>query len=312
MHVLLLTRPQPTAAFREAIHALAPEITVHEELAGLDAADPALIEALVCYRLPKGVCARLPNLKVVCASSAGVDKILPVPDLPAHVAVARVVDAAQNAQIAQYVAMMALRHVRNAPLYERQQREKAWTRHPIPAPDGCTVGLLGLGASGQRVAASLGALGFRLAGWSRSPRTLPGIDCYSGSEGLGQCLARADILVCLLPLTDDTRGLLGRENLSRLPRGAYLINVARGEHVNEPELLALLDEGHLSGAALDVQSREPLPPESPLWTHPAVTVTPHVASQPTPQAVAAQVVENMRRLQAGRPLANAVDRRTGY
>jgi len=309
MSVLLLTHPQPAAPFRAAMAAEAADIEVFEDL---DAADPAKVDTVVCYRLPAGVCPKLPQLKLVCASSAGVDKILAVPDLPPSIPVTRVVDEAQNLQIGQYVAMMALRHVRNARLYEAQQHQRAWKRHAIHAPGSATVGLLGLGASGQVVAGCLTALGFKVAGWSRSPRNVPGVECLSGASGFDALLARADILVCLLPLTADTRGLLDRAKLARLPRGAYFINVARGGHLVETDLLALLDEGHLAGAALDVQSKEPLPDDSPLWTHPAVTITPHVASQPTPLAVARSVIANVRRLHEGAPLLNLVDRSRGY
>ena len=309
MSVLFLTRPQPAEVFFGPMAAIAPEI---ECVGSLDAPGLDKVEAVVCYRLPAGACAKLPNLKLVCASSAGVDKILGVEGLPPQLPVARIVDPAQNLQIAQYVAMMALGHVRQRALYAAQLVSKAWTRHPIHAPGSATVGVLGMGEAGQVTAGVLRALGFRVAGWSRSARTVEGVEMHHGAAGLGECLARADVLVCLLPLTADTHGLLDRARLSRLPKGACVINVARGQHLVEPDLLALLDEGHLAGAALDVQGTEPLPADSPLWTHPKVTVTPHVASQPTVESVARQVAENVRRLRDGRPLLNVVDRARGY
>jgi glyoxylate/hydroxypyruvate reductase A len=309
MSVLFLTRPQPPEVFVAKMAALAPEI---ESFGAIEACDPAAVEAVVCYRLPRGIGAKLPNLRMICASSAGVDKILGVEGLPTGLPVVRIVDDAQNRQIAQYVAMSALNHLRERTLYARQQVERAWTRHPIPAPDAATVGVLGLGAAGQVTASMMLGLGLRVAGWSRSPRTLAGIETFHGPAGLDACLAKSDILVCLLPLTDDTRGLLDRRALARLPKGAYLVNVARGAHVVEPDLLGLIDEGHLAGAALDVQATEPLPADSPLWTHPAVVVTPHVASQPTVDSVTRQVIESVRRLREGRPLENVVDPARGY
>ena len=224
----------------------------------------------------------------------------------------RTVDPLVNIGIAQYVLLMALRHVRALPLFEAQQRARSWTRHRPPDPYSITAGVLGMGEAGRAVAALLQAAGFAVAGWSRTPKELPGIAMTFGADGLAACVRRANVLVCTLPLTQDTRRLLDRRLLERLPAGAYVINVARGGHLVETDLLALLDAGRLAGAALDVQETEPLPADSPLWHHPRVTLTPHIAAQASVASVVTQFADNWLRLRAGQPLVNVVDRSRGY
>ena len=169
-----------------------------------------------------------------------------------------------------------------------------------------------LGTIGQDTARKFAALGFPTAGWSRTPKSLPGIESFHGPDGLAKFLARTDILVAVLPLTRETHGILNARNLAALPKGAYLINMARGGHVVDADLLAALDSGHLSGAALDVFNTEPLPADHPYWTHPKVYVTPHVAGSTNPRTAAPGVIENIKRLRAGQPLINTVDPKTGY
>jgi len=171
---------------------------------------------------------------------------------------------------------------------------------------------MGLGTIGQDTAAKFAALGFPTAGWSRTAKTLPGIETFHGADGLAAFLARTDILVAVVPLTRETQGILNAKTFAALPKGAYLINMARGAHVVDADLLAALDSGHLSGAALDVFNTEPLPADHPYWTHPKVYVTPHVAGSTNPRTAAPGVIENIKRLRAGQPLINTVDPKTGY
>jgi glyoxylate/hydroxypyruvate reductase A len=226
--------------------------------------------------------------------------------------VMRVVDPLVSVGLGQYVLLMTLRHLRSLALLEAQQRAHDWTRHRPPDPYTVTAGILGMGEVGRSVAALLRGAGFNVVGWARSPKQLSGIEVHSGEDGLAEALSKSNYLICALPLTPETRGILNRETLRLLPRDAYVINVARGGHLIEDDLIALLDSGHLAGAALDVQEREPLPPESPLWDHPRITITPHIAAQASVESVSLQFAENWKRLRASQPLVNVIDRARGY
>jgi D-3-phosphoglycerate dehydrogenase/glyoxylate/hydroxypyruvate reductase A len=307
--VLLLTRPQAPGLFSGLLRQMLPGEPIWESA---DQADPSRVEAIVAWQLKPGIVARYPNLRLLCATAAGVEKITGMPDLREDVQVMRIVDPLVNTGMAQYVLAMALRHMRTLPLFDDQQRAHDWTRHRPPDPYTLTAGILGMGEVGRTIAAALHVAGFNVCGWSRTPKEVPGVEVFAGRDGLPQCLARSNYLVCALPLTGQTRGILDRGTLGRLPKGAYVINVARGGHLVEPDLMALLDAGHLGGAALDVQETEPLPPESPLWDHPAITITPHIAAQASVETVSAQFAANWRRLRAGQPLVNVIDRALGY
>ncbi len=308
MAILVLSSPLPAQPFVDALRARAPEVTVWSE-----ADDPPAdrVEAVLAWRLKPGTVPRYPRLRVLCSVGAGAEKLL-VEDVPEHVAVTRVVDPWQAREIAQYVLACTLRFSRELPLYEQQQARAEWRRHPVRPASRCRVGVLGFGAVGQAIARAFEPLGYEVAGWARRARTLPGVTVYGGPEGLAQLLARSDILVCALPLTADTRGLLDAAALRRLPRGAYLVNVGRGEHLVEADLHALLEEGHLAGAALDVFEREPPKPEHWVWSHRQVLVTPHVAAQASVDTVAQQCLEALQRARDGLPQPRAVDRRAGY
>ncbi len=307
--ILLSTRPQPPEWFAPLIRDALPGVTVWES------ADDAIddeVEAIVAWRLKSGTCARYPNLKLLCATAAGVEKLTCDPTLRDDVAVMRIVDPMVNLGIAQYAVLMALHHARSMPLYAAQQRAHDWTRHRPVDPYAMTAGILGLGEAGQAVARLMLAAGFNVVGWSRTAKSLPGIESFAGDDALDACLAGSDILVCTLPLTAATTGLIDRARLSRLPRGAYVINVARGDHLVEADLVAAIDNGHIAGAALDVQQTEPLPADSLLWDHPKIVVTPHIAAQAGVETVVDQFVANWKRLSRGEPLVNVIDRALGY
>ena len=299
MKALLLTHPLPAQGLAEAVHAIDPSVPLLEYRPELDDAALAGVEAVLGWRFPAGVAARLPRLRWVCSVGAGVEKLL-VPELPPQVQMSRIVDAEQADGIAQFVALMALRHARSLPVYEAQQRQRQWTRQPIGALR-CHVGVLGMGARGSAVARLLQAVGFQVSGYSR----------HSG-QSLQAVLGGSDILVCALPLTPQTEGLLDARAFAAMPRGSYLINIARGAHVVEPDLIDAVRSGHLAGAALDVQRREPLPADDPLWDVPGISITPHVAAQSSPQTIAQQFVQGWRRLQRGEAPHNLVDRERGY
>ena len=299
MKTLLLTDPMPPGYFTKAIHAIAPDATLVEHHADLSDAELADIDVVLGWRFPSGVAGRLPNLKWVCAVAAGVEKLL-VPDLAPQVPVSRIVDAEQAEGIAQFVVMMALRHARGLTGYEAQQRDRAWRRQPVAAVRS-RVAVLGMGTMGGAVARLLAAVGFEVQGWSRASGTT-----------LHGALANADIVVCALPLTAETDSLLDARAFAQMPQGSYLINIARGAHVVEADLIAAVTSGHLAGAALDVQRREPMPADDPLWSVPGITITPHIAAQSSPHTIAAQFVAGLRCVQRGEAPPQQVDRVRGY
>ena len=309
MAVLVL----PTSPFVErqlaALRVVAPDERIFTDPV---TAPPDEIEALLAFRLAPGIVSRFAALKFVACAGAGADDLLTTPDLPAHLPVVRAVDPLQGVRMAQFVAMMALRHYRDLPRFEAQQREARWSRPPPASEQDFSVGVMGYGSIGAPVVDVLVRLGFPVAVWTRTAREIDRATPFAGAEALAPFLAQCRILVCALPLTAATRGLLDSRALGHLPRGAYVINVSRGSVRRESDLVAAIDAGHLAGAVLDVFATEPLPADSPLWRHPKILCTPHVAAEPRPEVAAAQFVDNLRRARAGTPLANIVDRVRGY
>ena len=313
MAILLMTAPIPAQPLADALRAAAPDVPVWDSS---EPHDPQAVEAILAWRLKPGVLGAYQNLRVLCSTGAGVDKLLAVPDLPPGLPVTRTVDATQHLQIAQYVVACALSHLRELPRYRAQQMASHWARHRARPLAQCRIGVLGLGAVGLAIARAFVPLGFPVAGWTRSPRDaqdLPaGVTAYAGDAGLPALLAQTDVLVCALPLTPATQGLLNRDTLAQLPVGACVINIGRGEQLVEADLRAMLDSGHLAGAALDVFEREPPPPDNWVWQHPRVLATPHIAGEASADAVAQQVLDALRRARAGLPQPLAVDRSAGY
>jgi glyoxylate/hydroxypyruvate reductase A len=277
-----------------------------------DTGNPDEILMVVAWNQPPGSLALFPNLRCVASLGAGVDHILSDPALPPGVAVTRVVDAQLNRMMAEYVCLAVLHHYRSFGRYEEHKRERKWVQEPVPPAEGYHVGIMGMGVIGRTVARALQALEFRVLGWARTPKSLPGVRVFAGKQELDEFLSLSNVLVCLLPLTPETKDILNRHTFSLLPRGAYVINVARGAHLVEEDLLEMIRSGHLSGACLDVFREEPLPPDHPFWQEPSIMITPHVASITRPESVASQIVENYRRLLAGKPLLHQVDPRRGY
>jgi glyoxylate/hydroxypyruvate reductase A len=266
----------------------------------------------LCWQHPLGELKKYPGLKCIASLGFGVDHILRDPHLPSGVPVTRLVDPGMIAAMSEYVLAAVLGYTRQFDLYRQDQAQKKWTARIPKQTQDARVGIMGLGHLGADAARKLRALGFTVAGWSRTTKQVEGVRSFAGESGLDPFLAQSDILVCLLPLTPATQGILNRRTLSRLPKGAYVINAARGDHLVEEDLLAALESGQLSGACLDVFRKEPLPESHPFWSHPRVTVTPHVASLTFPKAVAPQIVENYRRVRSGQPPLHAVDIRQGY
>jgi len=311
MRPTLLIALPPLLANHMAGLLTAPDLKV--VVHGRDAYAPDAIDYVLSFRPPPGLLKTLIKLKAVLSLGAGVDALLADPDLPKQVPLVRFVDDALSQEMAQYVVMHVLLHHRAQRMFDAAQREHQWRQILLPRRTGDTrVGILGLGEIGTVCAGHLRALGFAVSGWSRGPKAIEGVKSFAGAEALDAFLAQSDVLVCVLPLTADTRGILNATTFAKLPKGAFVINVARGGHVIEADLIAAIDSGYLSGAALDVFQTEPLPETSPLWAHPKITVTPHVAAISDPDAGARSVRESIRRCEAGEPLLNVVELTRGY
>lgn len=278
-------------------------------------ADPDIRFAVV-WKQPQGMLAGLPNLRAVFSAGAGVDHLLADPELPA-VPVIRMVDPDLTMRMSEYVVWQVLDHLRQGRRYRAQQAQKTWRELAQPAANEVTVGFLGTGVLGSDAAAKLAALGFRLAGWSRTPKTIAGVDCHYGPSGLKPFLATCDIVVVLLPLTAETRGILDRGFFAAMKRdtplgGPVLINAGRGGLQVDADIGDALDSGALMAASLDVFQTEPLPAASPLWAHPRVTVTPHAAASSSPKSLVPAILRQMAAIEAGGMPENTVDRAAGY
>jgi len=269
------------------------------------------VRYLAAWEPPADLATRLPNLELLFSTGAGVDQF-DLAALPPHLPVIRMVEPGIVQGMVEYVTHAVLDLHRDMPAYRRAQQRHAWQPQVVRTAADCRVGVLGLGSLGQAVLAPLHALGFEVAGWSRSRRALPGVRCHAGADELDAFLARTDILVCLLPLTEATRGVLNAALFARLPRGASLVHVGRGPQLVAAELLQALDTGQIAEAVLDVTDPEPLPAADPLWSHPRVRITPHIASATQPLTAARVVIDNLRRHARGEPLVGLVDRARGY
>lgn len=308
MHIAYKSDPVRGAHWQRWLAQHAPDIQLH---IWPDIDDAEQVEVLVAWQPPDDVMVTFPNLKALMSVGAGADQFdlskLP-PDLP----VVRMIEPGLTQGMVEYVTFAVLGLHRDMPRYFQQQREQLWQTHRIYTADERRVGVMGLGELGQASLKQLVSLGFNCAGWSRTPREIDGVRCWHGSDQLGEFLAESDILVCLLPLTDNTRGLLNAELFAQLPQGAALVQVGRGPQLNDDHLLAALASGHLSAAVIDVTDPEPLPAGHPFWHHPAIWLTPHIASQTQNDSAIAALLDNLRRYQRGEPMIGVIDRNRGY
>lgn len=308
-NLVFISPSDPPKAWEAAFRGLAPEIgfTVSRG----DFAEGTHADWAVVWKPPPGALARLSGLKCVFSLGAGVDHVLGDPQFPA-VPLARVVDPYLTAGMSEYVVLHVLAHHRGLFRNLARQVEGHWSPFAAKRADDTRVGILGLGEMGLDAARKLKPFGYQIAGWSQTRKDEPVVESFAGTGELGAFLARTDILVCLLPLTPATRGIINSSTLALLPEGASVINAARGGHVIESDLIAALDDCHIAGVTLDVFQTEPLPPDSPFWSHPKVAITPHMASLTDPRSTAITMVESMARIRAGgRPLYE-VDLRRGY
>lgn len=302
------TRPEP---WLHGLRAALPEaeVTLWHESAG---GPPSPADYAVVWAPPQAFIDAHPGVRALFNIGAGVDALLRL-RLPDGLPIVRLDDAGMAAQMAEYVCHAVIRHFRELDRYQQAQTAGVWTVRKPRRREDFTIGVMGLGVLGTRVAQALRGFDFPVVGWSRSPKALDGVQTFHGrGDGFHAFLAASQVLVNLLPLTPETRDILNRDTLGRLRPGGYVINVARGAHLVEEDLLALLDRGQLAGATLDVFRTEPLPAAHPFWTHPAITVTPHISARTLRDESIAQIARKVRALERGERIAGVVDRALGY
>lgn len=309
MGIVIIRQDDKIEAWKNALKAVAPEVNVYSYL---EEHEKETIHMVLVWKPPHGIIAQYPNLKCIASAGAGVDFIFEEKDLPVNVPITRVVDPVLASDMSEFVMGLTFNYLKNLSSYKEDQANTLWTPKPYKRIKDVTVGILGLGKLGMAVARDMQRIGFQTQGWSNTPKNMEGISSYAGQEQLSDFLRTTSVLICLLPLTTETSGILDKKLFGQLPKGAFVINVARGGHLQSDDLLEALDNGHLSGASLDVFHIEPLPKDHPLWKHPKVHITPHVASVSDPTAVVPQILENYHRLENGKTLENLVSSQKGY
>ncbi|MEE8332811.1 MAG: glyoxylate/hydroxypyruvate reductase A [Alphaproteobacteria bacterium] len=309
MSLLFACDDVPPAPWIKALQAELPDLDID---VWPDCSDPLAVEAALIWGPHASQMDKFPNLKAILSIGAGVDHILRAPGRPDGVPVVRLVDPGLRQGMIDYVTCHVARHHRDMPAYAEQQHKALWIERRQTLAHERRVGIMGLGSLGKACAEALVGLGFDVIGWSRSRKTIDGVGCFYGEDALHSFLAKTEILVCLLPLTPDTTDIMNHTTLSALPPGATLINVGRGEQLVEADLLALLETGQIAGATLDVFRTEPLPRDHAFWSHPNITVTPHIAAVTLARTAAPVIADTLRRLAKGRKLLNVVDPGRGY
>jgi glyoxylate/hydroxypyruvate reductase len=299
-------------AIRGAIFADAFARSLPDVPFSMDAAtvDPEAVRYLLTWTVPEDL-SRYPNLEIIFSIGAGVDQ-LNVATVPVHIKIVRMVEDGITRMMQEYVTLAVLTFHRSLPEYRAQQRREEWAPISQMQAEERHIGVLGLGQLGQAVIDRLKPFGFSISGWSRSPRRIDGVACHHGADGLQDLLNITDILICLLPLTDETHGFLNGDLFARLPAGAALVQVGRGPQLDHEAVIAALDSGQLSGAMIDVTEPEPLPSGHPFWSHPKIILTPHIASATQPATAAQVVIENIKRHRTGLEPIGLIDRNRGY
>ncbi len=280
------------------------EIEVYPEVQ-----DPEKVEFVLSWKHPHGIFKDYPNLKVIASMGAGIDHIITDPDIPEQIKVTRVIDEQLTEDMSVFVLSLCLEHLRNLSSHHCSKR---WDPQPYRRPEEIQVGIMGLGVLGVAVAEKLIRNKFNVFGWRKNKKDILGVNTFYGKDQLDDFLQNSNILVCLLPLTSETEDILNRDLFQKLPKDAYLINVARGNHLLEEDLLEMIEKGHLSGASLDVFRQEPLPKDHPFWRHKKIKITPHIASVTNPVTVVPQLLENFQNMKNDSPLNNLVSRKKEY
>jgi glyoxylate/hydroxypyruvate reductase A len=273
--------------------------------------DPADVRYLATWDSVENLAARFPNLEVLFSTGAGVDQF-DLSEIPERIQLVRLIDPAIIAGMREYVSFAVLAMHRDILDYQHAQSRHLWQPLAAKAAADVSVGVMGIGSLGQAVLDALGAFGYSLRAWSRSPHEFDGVECFAGESERQKFAARCNILICLLPMTGETRGILNRELFDVMPKGSSLVNVGRGGHLRQDDLLSALADGQLSAAVLDVTEDEPLAKDHPFWDHPRILLTPHIASMTGFESAAAVLLENVQRHERGEPMVGIVDRSLGY
>lgn len=307
MAILFIPGKFDPTAWQKALLQIDPKLDIR---VWPDVGNPADIEFALVWNYPIGELLKYPNLKCISSLGAGVDHIFRDSQRPPHVPIVRVVDPLLIRDMTQYIVWAVLNFTREFPRYQEQQKHKKWQPH---APKNeVNIGILGLGQLGSDAANKLDGLGLRVSTWSRTPKNMTGIKTFFGAEQFNEFLTQTKVLINLLPLTPETENILNRDLFYTLPKGAYIINVARGNHLVEQDLIAALGDDQIAGACLDVFRTEPLPADHPFWRHPKIIISPHNASVTNPRSVAPQILDNYYRALKHEPLLNLVDPKQGY
>ena len=311
MRILLYRADGNTAPWIKDFAEFMPEaeVVVWREGAGeLPACDYAVL-----WTPPQSMLADLTRVKAIFLTGAGADAIMKYSHaIPPHIPIVRLNDAGMGIQMAEYVTHAVLRYFRRLDEYEAQARAGAWLQLEARDKADFSVGVMGVGALGSRVIEALRPFEFPLRAWSRSPKSLAGVESFHGDEGLDAFLGSSRVVVCMLPLTEETTHILNRANMMKLPQGAYIINVGRGAHISEPDLLSLIKSGHIAGAMLDVFRNEPLPAQHPFWQEPRITITPHISALTLRRESVEQMAGKMRQHARGEEVADVINRTKGY
>jgi glyoxylate/hydroxypyruvate reductase A len=306
MHITFCCAATDAEPWLNGLRAAFPGATVCLWQSGAPAADYGVV-----WAPPQAFFDEQPKLKAAFNIGAGVDALLRLNIAPATQLI-RLDDAGMGVQMAEYVCHALIRHYRSFAGYDADKSQSLWSQREVLPRSAMPVGIMGLGVLGTRVAQAVAQFDFPVNGWSRTAKEVPGVRCFHGTEGLHDFLAASKVLVSVLPATPETRDLINRDTLSRLQPGGYLINVARGAQLVEEDLLALLESGHMAGAALDVFRTEPLSAEHPFWAHPQIHITPHTAALTIRAESIAQIAAKLAALQSGQAVAGLVDRQRGY
>ncbi len=309
MSILIVSPGKKLNRWKDALNAVDPSVAVFlpEEVK-----DPLDITFALSWNHPKKMFRKYPNLKCISSFGAGVDHLLSDTQIPKHVEIVRIIDGLLSADMFEFALAVVMKHLRKLTRYTRYQEASIWKKHEYLRIKDIRIGIMGTGMIGHHVASELQRVGFRVSGWNRTGGQPTSYDKYYGTVQLNDFLKVSDVLICLLPLTRQTRGIINYSLLKALPADAYVINFGRGAHVNERDLISAIDEGHISGAHLDVFEEEPLPENHLFWQQPGIDITPHVASLTDPDSIAPQVMENYHRSREGMPLKNLVSRDLGY
>jgi glyoxylate/hydroxypyruvate reductase A len=309
MAIVIIRQDNKIDSWKKALKAKAPDISIYSYLEE----HPKEEITLACvWKQPVGSLKQYPNLKCIASLGAGVDFIFKDQSVPQNIPITRVVDPVLASDMSEFVLALILSFFKNLNNYRTDQMKKVWYPQEYMRISDVTVGIMGMGALGEKLTEDLIKNRFKVIGWATSPKNIPGVEVYTGDKEKNTFLSRSNILVCLLPLTRETTGILNNKLFKELPKQSYVINVARGGHLVDEDLLEYINNGHLAGAGLDVFHEEPLAVEHPFWTHPKIHITPHVASVSDIESVIPQLLENYRKLKEGLPLNNTVNREKGY